>query len=54
MKDLLCGKVLLFTPFPTVDRAGILIRERAMAEQGQPVGFIMGHLKFGNHPYLRG
>lgn len=54
MKDLLCGKVLLFTPFPTVDTAGILIRERAMAEQGQPVGFIMGHLKFGNHPYLRG
>ena len=43
-----------FTPFPTVDTAGILIRKRAMGEQGHPVGFIMGHLKFGNNLYLRG
>jgi len=34
MKDLLCGKVLLFTPLSTVDTEEILIRERAMGEQG--------------------
>lgn len=54
MKDILCGKSIAFYPFPTVGTAEILINERAMGEQGQLAGFIMGHLKFGNHLYLWG
>lgn len=33
-KDLLRVKVLLFTPFPTIDTAGILIKGRTTSEQG--------------------
>lgn len=54
MRDILRDKALLFIPFPTVGMAEILIKERAIGEQGQPAGFIMGHLKFGNHLYLWG
>lgn len=38
MKDTLCGKSIAFYPFPTVGTAEILIKERAMGEQGQLAG----------------